>query len=95
MPEHSVLVNTSRGPLVVLDDLLDALRQGTIRGAALDVFEQEPVDASRLRDVPGLLATPHMAFYSDAALAESQNKAATQVIKVLGGDRPDYQVNAT
>jgi D-3-phosphoglycerate dehydrogenase / 2-oxoglutarate reductase len=94
MPEHAVLVNTSRGPLVVLDDLIDALRKGSIRAAALDVFESEPVDPERLEGVPGLLATPHMAFYSDAALAESQTKAATQVIKVLRGERPDYQVNA-
>jgi D-3-phosphoglycerate dehydrogenase / 2-oxoglutarate reductase len=94
MPEHAVLVNTSRGPLVVLDDLIDALRKRGIRAAALDVFESEPVDPERLEGVPGLLATPHMAFYSDAALAESQTKAATQVIKVLRGERPDYQVNA-
>jgi D-3-phosphoglycerate dehydrogenase / 2-oxoglutarate reductase len=95
MPEHAVMVNTSRGPLVVLDDLLDALRKGDIRAAALDVFETEPVDAARLEDVPGLLATPHMAFYSDAALTESQTKATRQVIKVLEGERPDYQVNAS
>ncbi len=95
MPAHSVLVNTSRGPLVVLDDLLGALRDQRIRAAALDVFETEPVDAARLEGVPGLLATPHMAFYSDAAVAESQTKAATQVIKVLRGERPDYQVNAS
>ncbi|MPZ59810.1 MAG: C-terminal binding protein [Propionibacteriales bacterium] len=94
MPSHAVLVNTSRGPLVVLDDLLDALRQGVIRGAALDVFDLEPVDATRLKDVPGLLATPHMAFYSEAALNESQNKATQQIIKVLHGQPADYQVNA-
>jgi len=95
MPSHSVLVNTSRGPLVVLDDLLDALRSKRIRAAGLDVFETEPVDPARLEGVPGLLATPHMAFYSDAALAESQNKAATQIIRVLRGERPDYQVNGS
>jgi D-3-phosphoglycerate dehydrogenase / 2-oxoglutarate reductase len=95
MPAHSALVNTSRGPLVVLDDLIAALRDKRIRAAALDVFESEPVDPARLEGVPGLLATPHMAFYSDAAVAESQNKAATQVIKVLRGERPDYQVNAS
>ena len=79
---------------MVLDDLLDALRRGGIRGAALDVFEQEPIDPTRLKDAPGLLATPHMAFYSESALNESQNKAARQVIKVLQGHGPDYQVNA-
>ncbi len=92
MKSDAVLVNTSRGPLVVLADLLDALRAGTIRGAALDVYEVEPPDASQLVGVPGLIATPHTAFYSESALAESQRKAATQVRKVLTGEPPDYQV---
>jgi D-3-phosphoglycerate dehydrogenase len=92
MPEHAVLVNTSRGPLVILEDLLGALRAGRIRGAGLDVFEKEPVNAEALRDVPGLLATPHMAYYSEEAIRESQRKAAMQVVKVLRGEPPDYPV---
>jgi D-3-phosphoglycerate dehydrogenase / 2-oxoglutarate reductase len=93
MRPGALLVNTSRGPLVVLDDLLDALRAGTLRGAALDVFEVEPPDPSAFRDVPGLLLTPHMAFYSEASIRESQHKAATQVVNVLTGQDPDYRVN--
>lgn len=93
MPDHAVLVNVSRGPLVVLDDLVEALRSGTIRAAALDVFETEPPDPAQLRDVPGLLVSPHSAFYSEEALAESQRKAVTQVVKVLTGEEPDYRVN--
>ena len=93
MKSSAILVNTSRGPLVVLDDLLDALRTGSIAGAALDVFEQEPLDPARIEGVPNLLVTPHMAYYSEEALQESQRKAATQVIKVLTGDTPDYRVN--
>ena len=45
------------------------------------------------RRLPILIVTPHMAYYSEEALAESQRKAATQVIKVLTGEKPDYQVN--
>ncbi len=93
MKPSAVLVNTSRGPLVVLDDLLEALRAGTIAGAALDVFEQEPLDASLIEGVRNLLVTPHMAYYSEEALQESQRKATTQVIKVLTGAEPDYRVN--
>lgn len=93
MKPTAYLVNTSRGPLVVLDDLLDALRRGTIAGAALDVFEHEPLDPKRIEDVPNLIATPHMAYYSEEALEESQRKAATQIVKVLTGRKPDYQVN--
>ena len=93
MKPGAILVNTSRGPLVELDALGDALRTRTIGAAALDVFDVEPLDASRVVDVPNLIVTPHMAYYSEEALAESQRKAATQVIKVLTGEKPDYQVN--
>jgi D-3-phosphoglycerate dehydrogenase len=89
----AVLVNTSRGPLVDLSALGDALRAGRLAAAALDVFESEPVDPARIADIPNLIATPHMAYYSEEALEESQRKAATQVIKVLTGQEPDYQVN--
>jgi D-3-phosphoglycerate dehydrogenase len=92
MPPGSILVNTSRGGLVVLDAVLDALRAGHLAGAALDVFEREPVDAGRLADVPNLLVTPHMAYYSEQSIAESQRKAATQVVKVLTGEPPDYPI---
>lgn len=92
MRDDAVLVNTSRGPLVVLADLLDALRGGRLAGAALDVFEHEPPDPAQLRDVPGLLTSPHTAFYSESSLSESQRKAATQVVKVLTGAAPDYPV---
>ncbi len=87
-----ILVNTSRGPLVVLDDLLDALREGRLGAAGLDVFEVEPPDPSRLEGVPHLLTSPHTAFYSEQSLQESQRKAATQIIKVLTGAEPDYAI---
>ncbi|MFP3916154.1 MAG: C-terminal binding protein [Actinomycetota bacterium] len=93
MREGAILVNTSRGPLVQLDAVTTALREGRLAAAALDVFDQEPLDPARIEGVPNLVATPHMAFYSEEALAESQRKAATQVVKVLKGQEPDYQVN--
>ena len=92
MKETAVIINTSRGPLIEVDELFEALRNGTIGGAGLDVFDQEPVDASRLEGVPNLIATPHMAYYSEEALQESQRKATTQIIKVLSGEQPDYEV---
>ncbi len=92
MPDHAILVNASRGPLIVFDDLAQALRDGTIRAAALDVFETEPFDPKTAEGVPNLLMSPHTAFYSDAAIKESQTKAATQVINVLTGKAPDYDV---
>jgi D-3-phosphoglycerate dehydrogenase len=92
MRPGSYLVNTSRGPLVVLDDVVSALRAGSLGGAALDVFDPEPPEPSDIADVPNLIVTPHMAYYSEESLAESQHKAATQVLKVLTGQQPDYPI---
>jgi D-3-phosphoglycerate dehydrogenase len=93
MKPGAILVNTSRGPLVDLDALTAALVDGSLGAAGLDVFDIEPLDPTRIGNVPNLIVTPHMAYYSEEALEESQRKAATQVIKVLSGETPDYQVN--
>jgi D-3-phosphoglycerate dehydrogenase / 2-oxoglutarate reductase len=92
MKRECLIVNTSRGGLVVEDDLFDALRSGRIAGAALDVFEVEPLDGRTIADVPNLLVTPHMAYSSVEATEESQYKAVAQVIAVLTGGQPDYPV---
>lgn len=93
MKPGAVLVNTARGALVDLDAVIEALRAGRIGAAALDVLDTEPPAAGRLpADLPGLLVTPHMAYYSEESIAESQRKAATQIIKVLTGGQPDYPV---
>jgi D-3-phosphoglycerate dehydrogenase len=76
-----------------LDALVASLEEGHLGAAGLDVFDVEPLDPGRVAGVPNLIVTPHMAYYSEEALEESQRKAATQVIKVLTGDKPDYQVN--
>lgn len=61
MKPTALLVNVGRGPLVIEDDLIAALRAGEIAGAALDVFVDEPLPASSpLWDLPGVLISPHM-----------------------------------
>ena len=63
MRPGSYLVNTSRGPIVDQQALIDALEQGRIGGAALDVYEVEPLPADhRLRRVPNLVLTPHIGY---------------------------------
>ena len=59
------LINTSRGPIVVEADLVAALREKKIAGAALDVFDQEPLPLDHpFRKLPNLLATPHIGYVS-------------------------------
>jgi D-3-phosphoglycerate dehydrogenase / 2-oxoglutarate reductase len=94
MKPGAVLVNTARGPLVQLDSVLSALREGHLRAAAMDVLEHEPPEPGRLAGVPGLLVTPHVAYYSEASLLESQRKASAQVVSRLTGKPVDYPVTA-
>ena len=64
MPASAILINTARGGVIDEKALVTALRDGRISGAALDVFEKEPVDAAsgaHFADVPNLLLTPHIA----------------------------------
>jgi phosphoglycerate dehydrogenase-like enzyme len=63
----SYLINIGRGAIVVLDDLVDALRSGRLAGAALDVYEVEPLPPDHpLWDLPNAILTPHTAGYSPA-----------------------------
>ena len=65
MKRTARLVNTSRGPLVVAAALVDALRKGEIAGAAIDVFDQEPLPPDHpFRQLPNVLATPHIGYVS-------------------------------
>lgn len=62
MKDSAFFINIGRGATVRLDDLDRALRDGTFAGAALDVFETEPLPADHpLWDAPGMLITPHVA----------------------------------
>ena len=93
MGSGAILLNTSRGPIVDVAAVLDALRSGQLSGAGLDVFPTEPPDASFFAGIENLVVTPHAAFYSDEAIIESQTKAAGNIVAVLTGKEPLYRVN--
>jgi D-3-phosphoglycerate dehydrogenase len=84
MKSTAIVVNTSRGGLIDLDALVGALRAGTIAGAALDVFEQEPIPAGHeFLTLPNAVATSHVAWYSSASMQELQRRAALLALELL------------
>ncbi len=93
MKQGASLVNTARGPLVDEAALVAALDCGHLGGAALDVVATEPLAKdSALLGRPNVILTPHTAFYSVEALEELQTKCASDVARVLSGEKPVYPV---
>ncbi|CAM9370820.1 C-terminal-binding protein 1-like isoform X1 [Lampetra fluviatilis] len=95
MRQGAFLVNTARGGLVDEKALALALKEGRIRGAALDVHEMEPysVNQGPLKDAPNLLCTPHTAWYSEQASLEMREEAAKEVRRAITGRIPDALKN--
>lgn len=83
----SYLINIGRGAIVVLDDLVSALRAGRLAGAALDVFEVEPLPADHpLWDMPNVILTPHTAGYSTAIAARHLATLVENVRRFASGE---------
>jgi D-3-phosphoglycerate dehydrogenase / 2-oxoglutarate reductase len=95
MKPGALIVNTARGPLIDETALIAALDSGHLGGAALDVVATEPLAKdSPLLHRDNVILTPHTAFYSVEALNELQTKCASDVARVLSGEKPVYPVKA-
>jgi D-3-phosphoglycerate dehydrogenase len=89
-----LLINVSRGALIDNDALLRALESNRLSGAALDVVEGEPNPPAELVRHAAVTVTPHVAFSSDASLADLRRRVAQEVVRVLGGRPPLHPCNA-
>ncbi len=87
LPAGAILINTARGPLIDDAAVLAALESGRLAGAGIDVWELEPVAADHpLFRHPRVVATPHMAAYTDEGRRRSHVAAAEGVLAVLRGE---------
>lgn len=87
MKKNAVLINTARGPVVDTDALAEALKEGCLAGACIDVFEKEPpIDENHpLLDTPNTIVTPHIAFATKEALVKRAVIVFDNVKRYLDG----------
>ncbi len=96
MKESSFLINNARGPIVEEAALIKALDEGWIRGAAQDVFEQEPTPPENpllKMDVDKVIFTPHSMSITDEFLAIGEAQMLRQIAQIIRGDVPEALVN--
>jgi len=95
MKEHGILINYARGALIDQEALAEALKEGRIAGAAVDVFENEPVTADNpLCGLEQVLLTPHTASFTGESLDKMALHSAMTVHQVLSGQKPTWCVVA-
>ena len=90
--ESAFLINTSRGGIVDEEALYNALRNNKLRGAALDVYSNEPPVESSLKELDNVILTPHIAAYTEEAIDNMSIQAAQNLIDVLEGRKPKNRV---
>ncbi|MEU4311334.1 D-glycerate dehydrogenase [Nocardia sp. NPDC024068] len=93
MKPSAILINTARGPIVDETALVAALRDGTIAGAGLDVYEDEPRLAPGLAELPNTVLLPHVGSATVPVRAEMARRCAENAIALAHGELPPYPVN--
>ncbi len=88
MKQSAYLINTSRGPIIDEVALAAALKNGTIKGAAIDVFEHEPEITPELKELDNVIVTPHIASATKETRDKMSELAADNIIEALEGRTP-------
>ena len=85
MKKTAKIINTSRGGVVDEDALYDAIKNGTLGGAALDVFEKEPALGNKLAELDNVILTPHIGAQTKEAQSLAANVIGEKIIQILRG----------
>ena len=85
MKKTAKIINTSRGGVVDEDALYEALKNGTLGGAALDVFEEEPATGHKLTELDNVILTPHIGAQTKEAQSLAANVIGEKIIQILRG----------
>lgn len=94
MKPTAFLINTARGAVIQEDEMIEALKQGVIRGAALDVFTNETIlGDDPLCELPNVILTPHYAALTDGAIRRMSIESAKHVDQLLSGHQPECALN--
>ena len=94
MKPSAYLINTSRGPVVDEEELVLALREGLIAGAALDVYEREPMVHSGLLDLSNVVLSPHLGSATHETRTAMADLAARNLMEVISGNSPITPINS-
>lgn len=93
MDDQATIVNTSRGPVIDVDALDEAIVDGEIRGAGIDVMPEEPPGGHPLFEHDSVVLSPHVAWYSEESIDDMRRTITEDVLRVLESREPENPVN--
>ena len=96
LPGGAIVVNVARGRLLDVEAAVEAVTSGRLRALALDVLDHEPPPADHpIRSMPGVVVTPHVAYYSTESVEEAKRRSVEEILRALAGEAPVHPVTTT